>query len=73
MPNPTVDVLNQDICNLDHLNAVMYETLRLHPPVPTAIQRTTPPEGIDIGGVHVPGDMTVWCSQYALGRSKHHI
>ena len=70
MPNPHTDALHQDIANLDHLNAVIYETLRLHPPVPTALQRKTPPEGIEIDGVHIPGDMTVWCPQYAIGRSK---
>ena len=70
MPNPHTDALHQDIASLDHLNAVIYETLRLHPPVPTALQRKTPPEGIEIDGVHIPGDMTVWCPQYAIGRSK---
>ena len=65
-----LDASNHEIVNLDHLNAVIYETLRLHPPVPTALPRTTPPEGVDVGSVHVPGNMTVWCPQYALGRSK---
>jgi cytochrome P450 len=55
---------------LDHLNAVINETLRLHPPVPTAIPRLTPPEGIQIGDTFVPGNTTVWCPQYVLGRSK---
>ncbi|KAJ5357281.1 L-ornithine-N5-monooxygenase [Penicillium brevicompactum] len=32
------EVLNQDITHLEHLNAVINETLRLHPPVPTALQ-----------------------------------
>lgn len=48
MPNPHTDALHQDIANLDHLNAVIYETLCLHPPVPTALQRKTPPEGIEM-------------------------
>lgn len=73
MPDPTVDVLHQQIANLDHLNAVIYETLRMYPPVPTALQRKTPPEGIDIGGVYIPGSMTVWCPQYAMGRSKEFL
>ncbi|CAJ2505022.1 Uu.00g124160.m01.CDS01 [Anthostomella pinea] len=60
----------QKIQSLPHLNCVIDETLRLHPPVPTALPRRTPSEGITVGEVHVPGDMTVWCSQYAIGRTE---
>ena len=70
MPDPTADVSHQDIATLDHLNGIIYETLRLYPPVPTALLRQTPPEGIEIEGVYIPGNMTVWCPQYAIGRSK---
>ena len=56
--------------HLDHLNGVISETLRLHPPVPTALQRLTPPEGLTIGGVFIPGNTTVWSPQYVLGRCK---
>ena len=72
MPNPVADVSHQEIANLDHLNAIIYETLRLYPAVPTALPRLTPPEGIAIEGVYVPGNMTVWCPGYAIGRSKHY-
>ena len=73
MPDPTADISHQEIANLDHLNGIIYEALRLYPPVPTALWRTTPPEGIEIEGVHVPGNMTVWCPQYTIGRSKKDI
>lgn len=53
---------------LEHLNGVVNESLRLIPTVPANLYRVTPEEGIWIGGTHVPGGMTVWCSQYALGR-----
>jgi tryprostatin B 6-hydroxylase len=55
---------------LQHLNGVINETLRLHPPVPTAIPRLTPPEGIQIADTFVPGNITVWCPPYVTGRSK---
>lgn len=55
--------------HLDHLNGIINETLRLHPPVPTAIPRLTPPEGIQIADVFVPGNITVWCPPYVVGRS----
>ena len=64
------EVLNQDITHLEHLNAVINETLRLHPPVPTALQRKTPPEGITVGETYIPGNTTVICPQYVMGRSE---
>ncbi|TVY15568.1 Tryprostatin B 6-hydroxylase [Lachnellula arida] len=72
---PYVDVSgNVDhakIANLNHLNGIIHETLRLHPPVPTALQRITPPEGIKIGDTYIPGNMTVYCPQYVLGQSEN--
>lgn len=52
-----------------YLNAIINETLRLHPPAST-IMRITPPEGITVADTFVPGDMTVFSSQYAIGRSE---
>ncbi|KAF2734445.1 putative cytochrome P450 [Polyplosphaeria fusca] len=59
---------NRKLQHADHINAVIYETLRLHPAVPSAIVRKTPPEGIRVGETYIPGDMNVWCPQYVLGR-----
>ncbi|GJP97092.1 hypothetical protein AlacWU_09991 [Aspergillus niger] len=67
---PSHEVLHEKIANLPHLNAIINETLRLHPPAATALQRKTPPEGIIVDGVHIPGNMTVMCPQNVLGRSK---
>lgn len=64
------DIQDEKLRYLDHLNGVIYETLRLHPPVPTALQRLTPPEGLEIGHTHIPGNVTVWCPQYVIGRSR---
>jgi cytochrome P450 len=68
---PSGEVSNFKLQYLDHLNAIINETLRLHPPVPTAIPRLTPPEGITIGDTYVPGNITVWCPPYVLGRSQY--
>lgn len=54
--------------NAQHLNAVINETLRLHHPVPLGFPRTTPPEGLRIGNTWIPGDTTVYCPIYTLGR-----
>lgn len=64
------EVLNEKIANLDHLNAVINETLRLFPPTPTEFQRYTPPEGITIDGTFIPGNTYVQCPMYVLGRSE---
>ncbi|KAI9791595.1 MAG: hypothetical protein M1816_003681 [Peltula sp. TS41687] len=65
------EVAHQNLQYLNHLNGVINEALRLHPPIPTALQRLTPPEGLDIGDTHIPGNVTVWCPQYAIGRSEN--
>ena len=60
---------NEKIAHLPHLNGVINEALRLLPAVPTAIIRMTPPGGISIDGIYIPGNMNVWSPQYAIGRS----
>lgn len=63
---------HQGLQYLEHLSAVINETLRLHPPVGTALQRLTPPEGLYIEDTYIPGRTTVWCPQFVIGRSKCH-
>ncbi|KAH8811348.1 cytochrome P450 monooxygenase-like protein [Xylogone sp. PMI_703] len=50
------------------LNAVINETLRLHPPVPSGTLRVTPPEGIQVGSTFIPGGITVVSPTYTVGR-----
>lgn len=62
-----------DLTALQHaslLNGVIYEALRMHPPVPSGTSRITPPEGINVDGVYIPGQTTVIVPHYALGRCK---
>ncbi|EXJ79942.1 hypothetical protein A1O3_08228 [Capronia epimyces CBS 606.96] len=60
----------KDLQGAEYLNAVINETLRLQPPVPSGLYRKTPPEGISVNGVYIPGDVTVSVPSYTLGRSE---
>ncbi|KAJ0414382.1 cytochrome P450 [Aspergillus carlsbadensis] len=64
------DFAHSAIAHLDHLNGVINEVLRLYPAVPSYLQRKTPPEGIVIDGVHIPGNVSILCPLYAIGRSE---
>tara|TARA_R110002003_G_scaffold130_16_gene12280 strand:+ start:221 stop:655 length:435 start_codon:yes stop_codon:yes gene_type:complete len=50
------------------LSAIIYEVLRLHPPVPGGLQRVTPPEGATIAGRYVPGNMIISTPTYSIQR-----
>ncbi|KAI1421256.1 cytochrome P450 [Xylaria sp. FL1777] len=69
-PTARGDYIYTELTNLRHLNGVINEALRLFPPVPTVIPRITPPEGLDIDGTFIPGNTTVFCPQYVIGRSS---
>ncbi|KAK3303718.1 cytochrome P450 monooxygenase-like protein [Chaetomium strumarium] len=59
------------------LDAVINETLRLHPPVPSGTQRVTPPEGLAIGGgssgAYIPGDTIVQVPSYTVFRDERNF
>jgi cytochrome P450 len=46
------------------------ETLRLFPPVPSGLQRVTPPEGANVVGRFIPGNMIISTPTYAIQRGK---
>ncbi|KAI1748691.1 cytochrome P450 [Xylaria castorea] len=64
------DYTDTDLSNLNHLNGVINEALRLFPPVPTTLPRLTPPEGLDIDGTFIPGNTTVFSPQFVVSRSS---
>ncbi|KAF2667685.1 putative toxin biosynthesis cytochrome P450 monooxygenase [Microthyrium microscopicum] len=58
---------------LPYLFAVLEEVLRIYPPVPVALARTTPPEGATIAGQWVPGGFNVGVPQFASNHSARNF
>lgn len=54
----------------EHLNGIINEALRMHPPVPSGVFRKTPPEGITVDGVFIPGEVNITLPHYVIGRCE---
>ncbi|KAI4948283.1 hypothetical protein J4E91_006278 [Alternaria rosae] len=61
---------DRDLMDKPYLIGIINEALRLHPPVPSGLQRVTPPEGAVIAGRYIPGYMNVTTPTYALHRGS---
>lgn len=57
-----------EVKNLPYLKACLDESLRLSPPVSRGLERKTPPEGMQILGENIPGNVTVSVPTYAAHR-----
>lgn len=63
-------VTEADIPNLPYLQAVVKETLRLHPTGPLIVREST--EDCTIHGFHIPAKTRVFINVWALGRDPNH-
>ncbi|KAL1641275.1 hypothetical protein SLS58_006177 [Diplodia intermedia] len=67
------DMTLQNLPQLPYLNACLEEALRIYPPVPGGLPRLTPPGGTIIEGEHVPGNVTVFVTNWAAYHSPRHF
>ena len=59
-----------DLAKVEYLSAVLDEVMRLVSPGGSNAPRTTPPEGITVNNVFIPGNVKIFTPIYAFGRSK---
>ncbi|KAL5000904.1 cytochrome P450 [Aspergillus recurvatus] len=59
--------------HLPHLNACIYETLRLNPAVRSSGLRLAPPGGMTLAGKHIPAGTTIAVPQYSLFRDERNF
>ncbi|KAK9138436.1 hypothetical protein Sjap_009030 [Stephania japonica] len=63
-------VEESDIPNLPYLQAIVKETLRLHPAGPVIIRESA--EDCTIGGYHIPAKTRLFVNVWAIGRDPQH-
>lgn len=60
MPGGPAEWAYEKIKNISYLKDIINETLRLRPAVLTGGYRVTPPEGMQVDEVYIPGDVNVF-------------
>ncbi|KAI7772214.1 hypothetical protein LZL87_014124 [Fusarium oxysporum] len=58
------------LAKLKYLQAIIDETMRLYPAIPSGLQRITPPQGLQIDGTFIPGNTIVQTPPYTLNRDE---
>lgn len=61
------------VAALPHLNGSINEAMRLLPAVLTFVTRVSPPEGMDIDGTYIPGNVKIAAPRYSIGRRMSKI
>ncbi|KAH7015832.1 cytochrome P450 67 [Ilyonectria destructans] len=58
------------LAKLPYLQACIDESLRMHPAVPSGVQRKTPAEGLQIGKTYIPGNALVQIPLHTLYKDE---
>lgn len=66
---------NHDLSDAEapYLNAIINETMRMHNPTCSNGPRLTPPEGLEVEGVFIPGNVEVYVPIHAMHRSEYYL
>ncbi|KAL5340156.1 cytochrome P450 [Aspergillus crustosus] len=67
------EVRNETLRRLPYLEAVINETIRLKPAVPSGQPRQTPPGGLQVDEVWIPGDTIVVIPQHVIQRDDRYF
>ncbi|OJJ89023.1 cytochrome P450 [Aspergillus glaucus CBS 516.65] len=59
--------------DIKYLDYIINETLRLKPSVPGGLARVTPPEGLQIDDIYIPGDMIVTVPTFTIQRNERYF
>ncbi|KAK8062680.1 cytochrome P450, partial [Apiospora hydei] len=68
----STEVTHEKIKDIAYLDWLVQETLRLKPAVPSGVTRLTPPEGLQIDEVRVPGDTIVVVPMHSIQRDARY-
>ena len=60
---------DSDLATLEYLDAVINESMRIVSPGGSNAPRNTPPEGIEVDGVFIPGNVKIFTPIYAFSLS----
>ncbi|KAH8810085.1 cytochrome P450 [Flagelloscypha sp. PMI_526] len=71
-PDGDTDWSPDKVKTIPLLDDIMNETLRLAPGVPGGLPRLTPPEGLTIDGVYIPGDVVVSVPPWTIQRDPRY-
>ncbi|KAG4284981.1 hypothetical protein FPRO06_06241 [Fusarium proliferatum] len=58
------------LAKLKYLQAIIDETMRLYPAIPSGLQRITPRQGMEIEGTFIPGNTIIQTPTYTLNRDE---